>query len=301
MKREKKLTLVTIARNFASRGGAFIFAVLGVLCQMFHTGLVAYLISSMGSNVKMLQAVMIAIFLSCALLYFTLIADEKNQKVNKQIRMFFYFEAFVNTWYYAHKMIFEKGDTILEMLKNADWTLLIVSIPFAIFIPLSLKSYASEIRTKDPEDEDRIIDKNLLEELKTELQKSVNEAKIDLKQEDLLKEIDELKEIHKKLSEYDFEKDLENINKFISNQSNFNTDITNIKDDNKDVLEKLNERINTLSDKYIKSSEITEQMNSNIQKMNEELKNKVSANKEIKLHVQGSDGKFGRPVTSKIE
>lgn len=156
--------LMRIATVFASREAAFMYAVLGIITQIFHNWWVSYQISSFNGVVKTSQAIIMATFISFALLYFTLRSTGRNRKVETLMWIFFIFEAFLNTFYYVHKLIFVPG------FANADWLSLSIAIPFAFMIPFTLKSYGGEIKVNDEESEVQSITGTEYLELTEELE-----------------------------------------------------------------------------------------------------------------------------------
>ena len=145
MKRHKTL-LLRLATNLASREAGFVFALLGVIVQACHTWFLAYDLSSLPGIWRLLQAGLMAIFISAALLYFTLkSSDDDSTQARKYRRIVWWFacvETFINLYYWGDHLL-------IKLWPNPDYGSFIIAVPFSILLPFVLKSYGSEVRTED--------------------------------------------------------------------------------------------------------------------------------------------------------
>ena len=127
-------------------------AMLGVLLQASHTSLLMYDVSGFSSVIlRVIVAMGIGIFISCALAIFTIKSDGKNRKILQIINIFFYFEVFTNLFYYFNSLIFSKVDSNWDFSKvdSKNWLYLIIAIPFAIIVPFAIKQFAGVISADD--------------------------------------------------------------------------------------------------------------------------------------------------------
>lgn len=145
MKRHKTL-LLRLATNLASREAGFVFALLGVIVQACHTWFLAYDLSSLPGIWRLLQAGLMAIFISAALLYFTLkSSDDDSTQAKKYRKIVWWFacvETFINLYYWGDHLL-------IKPWPNPDYGSFIIAVPFSILLPFVLKSYGSEVRTED--------------------------------------------------------------------------------------------------------------------------------------------------------
>lgn len=145
MKKHKTL-LLRLATNLASREAGFVFALLGVIVQACHTWFLAYDLSSLPGIWRLLQAGLMAIFISAALLYFTLkSSDDDSLQARKHRRIVWRFacvETFINLYYWGDHLL-------IKPWPNPDYGSFIIAVPFSILLPFVLKSYGSEVRTED--------------------------------------------------------------------------------------------------------------------------------------------------------
>ena len=145
MKKHKTL-LLRLATNLASREAGFVFALLGVIVQACHTWFLAYDLSSLPGIWRLLQAGLMAIFISAALLYFTLkSSDDDSLQARKHRRIVWWFacvETFINLYYWGDHLL-------IKPWPNPDYGSFIIAVPFSILLPFVLKSYGSEVRTED--------------------------------------------------------------------------------------------------------------------------------------------------------
>jgi hypothetical protein len=140
------------AREISSRGMSFMIAMLGVLLQASHTSLLMYDVSGFSSVIlRVLVAMGIGIFISCALAIFTIKSDGKNRKILQIINIFFYFEVFTNLFYYFNSLIFSKVDSNWDFanVDSKNWLYLIIAVPFAIIVPFAIKQFAGVISADD--------------------------------------------------------------------------------------------------------------------------------------------------------
>lgn len=140
------------AREISSRGMSFMIAMLGVLLQASHTSLLMYDVSGFSSVIlRVIVAMGIGIFISCALAIFTIKSDGKNRKILQIINIFFYFEVFTNLFYYFNSLIFSKVDSNWDFanVDSKNWLYLIIAIPFAIIVPFAIKQFAGVISADD--------------------------------------------------------------------------------------------------------------------------------------------------------
>lgn len=163
MKKHRTL-LLRFATNLASREAGFVFALLGVIVQACHTWFLAYDLSSLPGIWRTIQAGLMAIFISAALLYFTLkSSDEDSQTARKYRRIVWWFacvETFINLYYWGDHLL-------IQPWPNPDYGSFIIAIPFSFLLPFVLKSYGSEVRTEDYselEDEEEIPTKESIYE-----------------------------------------------------------------------------------------------------------------------------------------
>lgn len=145
MKKHKTL-LLRLATNLASREAGFVFALLGVIVQACHTWFLAYDLSSLPGIWRLLQAGLMAIFISAALLYFTLkSSDDDSPQARKYRKIVWWFacvETFINLYYWGDHLL-------IKPWPNPDYGSFIIAVPFSILLPFVLKSYGSEVRTED--------------------------------------------------------------------------------------------------------------------------------------------------------
>lgn len=152
MKRKQHSSKVLqFAANLASRESGFIFALLGVLVQASHTWFISYELSSFDGFLRLVQAGLMAFFLSAALLYFTLKSSDDDSDAAKRYRTivwwFAIIECVINLYYWAQHLV-------VEPWPNAQWSRFIIAVPFSVLLPFTLKAYSSEVRTDDFSEED---------------------------------------------------------------------------------------------------------------------------------------------------
>lgn len=158
--KKHRTKLLRLATNLSSRESGFVFALLGVFVQAAHTWFLAYDLSSLPGIWRLLQAGLMALFISAALLYFTLkSSDEDTPQAKKYRRIVWWFacvETFINLYYWGDHLL-------IKPWPNPDYGSFIIAIPFSILLPFVLKSYGSEVRTEDyselNDDEEKIASK----------------------------------------------------------------------------------------------------------------------------------------------
>lgn len=150
-KRRHSSSILQFAANLASRESGFIFALVGVLVQASHTWFISFELSSFTGFLRLMQAGLMAFFLSAALLYFTLKSSDDDSDTARRYRKivwwFALIECFINLYYWGYHLL-------VEPWPNADWSRFIIAVPFSILLPFTLKAYSSEVRTDDYGDEE---------------------------------------------------------------------------------------------------------------------------------------------------
>ena len=237
-----KAAIRFIVSIIVSRESAFLYCVLGTIAQISHTYFLVNSISSLDGNWKILQAVMIAVFISSSLLYFTAIADNSGieedeikmreyKKIIMAVNLFTVIEIIINIYYYTRHLIIDKIDAG-QKYQIFDY---IFAVLVSALIPITIKLYSSSIRAKD-----WISD--------------IEHDKSALVSEDLV--------VNK-----DFELNQEQLNK-IAEQINNNFDWDPIRKQWKfDIDSKFSDIVSTLNDNKLNESEIIEFAN-NILKNN---------------------------------
>lgn len=173
MKQKHSSKILQFAANFASRESAFILAIIGVLSQAAHTTYITYHLSSLDGAWKLIQAAMMALFFNGALLYFVLKGESGSETQRKRymklVYLFAGLEVFMNLYYWSQKFI-------IESWPDASWDKLIIALPMAFILPITLAMYSYEVRVEDFTDEndsepstDTNLQENMLEQLKQQL------------------------------------------------------------------------------------------------------------------------------------
>lgn len=130
---------------FASREFAFVYCLLGTIGQISHCYFLVYSISSFTGFFKVLQALMLSLFISSSLMYFVAIADsdddEKEYKrIKRAINLFMYIEIVMNMYYYCqHLIILSRPMRIFDF---------IFSVMISALIPITIKLYSNSIKAK---------------------------------------------------------------------------------------------------------------------------------------------------------
>ena len=141
-----KLFIKKFVAVFSSREFAFIYCLLGTIGQIFHTYYLIYSVSSFDGWIRGLQAVLLSIFISSALMYFVSIADKDDpdkkefKRIMMAVNLFMYIEILINLYYYCNHLII-----ISSEMRIFDF--LFGSIVSAL-IPISIKLFANSIKAK---------------------------------------------------------------------------------------------------------------------------------------------------------
>lgn len=176
MKQKHSSKILQFAANFASRESAFILAIIGVLSQAAHTTYITYHLSSLDGAWKLIQAAMMALFFNGALLYFVLKGESGSETQRKRymklVYLFAGLEVFMNLYYWSQKFI-------IESWPDASWDKLIIAMPMAFILPITLAMYSYEVRVEDFTDENcenesgpstnTNLQEDMLEQLKQQL------------------------------------------------------------------------------------------------------------------------------------
>lgn len=176
MKQKHSSKILQFAANFASRESAFILAIIGVLSQAAHTTYITYHLSSLNGAWKLIQAAMMALFFNGALLYFVLKGESGSETQRKRymklVYLFAGLEVFMNLYYWSQKFI-------IESWPDASWDKLIIALPMAFILPITLAMYSYEVRVEDFTDENgenesepstnTNLQEDMLEQLKQQL------------------------------------------------------------------------------------------------------------------------------------
>ena len=161
------LDVLNVVRSYKT---AFILAILGVISQWYHIYQLTYEISNLEGNNRVIQAALMSIFLTGALLYFTLkagtvVIHEKDNKaeqtLNIQLRdkysnaiiWFASFDTWVNITYWMKTLIVKEVyiDKVwnFTLLGHVDWFKVILALIFSVMLPQTLKLYGGETRHTD--------------------------------------------------------------------------------------------------------------------------------------------------------
>ncbi len=141
---------------FASREFGFIYCIIGTLAQCAHTYYLIDSVSSLDGIGKTFQAWALSIFISSSLLFFTAIAQGKNEygdydndgdrKIHLAVNLFMWIEIIINLYYYAAHLLLTNGFFVAE---NAQWFNFIFAIIISCMIPVTIKLYAGIIQAKE--------------------------------------------------------------------------------------------------------------------------------------------------------
>lgn len=144
-----KKTIKFIVSIIISREFAFIYCVLGTTAQIGHTYFLIDSISSLSGNWRMIQAIILSVFISSSLLYFVAIADkdEKDEfrKVEQSIIVFTIIEIIINIYYYTRHLLLDVWKDNLE----PNYFDYIFACIIGILIPVTIKMYSSHIKAKE--------------------------------------------------------------------------------------------------------------------------------------------------------
>ena len=140
-----KQTVRFIVAIITSREFAFIYCLLGTIGQIAHTYFLTESISSLQGGWRTTQAVMLSIFISSSLLYFTAIADDaetkESRKIHLAVTLFTIIEILINIYYYSRHLIIDQ-----ETYQIFDF---IFAVLISCLIPVTIKLYSSHIRAKE--------------------------------------------------------------------------------------------------------------------------------------------------------
>lgn len=152
IKREM-MSSMKMAVLYSSRGGGFLLSAIGVfLVQSIHLYL-AFTIVTPFTNPWLVALVCGSgsIFLSGALLYFVSRATKENKEAQRSVELFTNFEIALGLIFYLDKLIlrhFRGGGSFSEL----DFAGILMGFLLAIFIPLAIKRYATQVRALEPID-----------------------------------------------------------------------------------------------------------------------------------------------------
>lgn len=186
-KERKKLNLqrktdkyVVWARELSSRGSSFWIAILGVILQAAHTSLLLYGTSAFTSEwQKIVVSLGMGLFLSSALMIFTLKHIPGDRRSEFTLNLFFYFEIFIGVFYYLNKLIFSVHKETGAWPGLDNYIYLLIGLPFAYMAPYAIKQFAYVIKSDTsreygdidvvPYEEEQQVDDSLIDQLKDEL------------------------------------------------------------------------------------------------------------------------------------
>lgn len=131
----------------ASIRSGFMFALLGVIAQTFHTFNITIEFSSFEGFLMYTEAIITSAFLSGGLLYNTINqgkaesgADMEKYKI--KTNLFAILEVGINMYYWLNKLLFNQwGDW-----EQIRWDKIALAMGFSIIVPLIIKSYAGELK-----------------------------------------------------------------------------------------------------------------------------------------------------------
>ena len=146
----KKTFLMRCARWLSSKEAGFVFACIGVITQAFHTYYICILLTSLEGWQKEVQAIFMALFMTGALLYFTLKSSDANtataKKYRRMVTTFASIDAFINMAYYTNHLL-------IVTWPNAMWFEFAISMPISWLLPIILKTYGGEVNPNEIEHE----------------------------------------------------------------------------------------------------------------------------------------------------
>lgn len=137
----------------ASREFAFIYCTIGTIAQISHTYFLIDNISSLEGFYRTLQALMLSVFISSSLLYFTAISDnaetKESRKIHLAVTLFMVIEILINIYYYSRHLLIDRlGDLNTQTIFD-----FIFAVIISCLIPVTIKLYSSHIRAKEWLDE----------------------------------------------------------------------------------------------------------------------------------------------------
>lgn len=134
----------------ASREFAFIYCVFGTIAQTAHTYYLLDGISSLDGGWKITQSIILSLFISSSLLYFTAISDSNDKspagkRVINAVMLFMWLEIIINLYYYSKHIVIET----ISKNQQPDYYQLGFGVLIACIIPITIKLYSSQIRAKE--------------------------------------------------------------------------------------------------------------------------------------------------------
>jgi cellulose synthase/poly-beta-1,6-N-acetylglucosamine synthase-like glycosyltransferase len=134
----------------ASSEAGFVFAVLGTVSQTAHTWFIAIEFSSFTGITAVLQAAFLSLFLSGGLLFYIIrtgsaVGEVQKMHYNRIANAFMAMEIFINLYYWMQRLVFVPW-FVDNDYGGVLWYKLIIAVPFAILIPVILKTYGGEIK-----------------------------------------------------------------------------------------------------------------------------------------------------------
>ena len=196
----KFVVSIIISREFA-----FIYCVLGTTAQIAHTYFLTDSISSLSGNWRMIQAVILSIFISSSLLYFVAIADKDDrreyEKVEQSIIVFTIIEIIINLYYYSRHLLLD----VWKDGKEPNYFDFVFACIIGILIPITIKMYSSHIKAKEwlqefqPKSDNNDINNDDLG-IVADLQNKINELETKLNPSSITSEID-MEKINKDIEE----------------------------------------------------------------------------------------------------
>ena len=177
---------------FASREFGFIYCIIGTLAQCAHTYYLVESVSSLSGFGKSFQAWGLSIFISSSLLFFTAIAQgkdeygnyesESDKRIHLAVNLFMWIEIIINLYYYAAHLLLTNGNYVET---NAHWFDFIFAIIISCMIPVTIKLYAGIIQAKEwleilskqdsnnIENKDNLVTKSELNDFKSQILEDV--------------------------------------------------------------------------------------------------------------------------------
>jgi hypothetical protein len=140
------------AGRYSSRGAGFLLASIGVfLVQGFHMFLAFSIVTPFEGGWNFLVSAFGAVFLSGALLYFVSRSSDDNPAAVKAVTMFTALEIVLGLIFYADKLIYKP---LMDGVAGSalQYPAIAMGVMLAIFIPVAIKTYASQVRALEPID-----------------------------------------------------------------------------------------------------------------------------------------------------
>lgn len=245
---------VVWARELSSRGSSFWIAVLGVILQAAHTSLLLYGTSAFTSEwQKIAVSLGMGLFLSSALMIFTLKHKPGNKQSEFTLNLFFWFEIFIGVFYYLNKLIFSVHKETGEWPGLDNYIYLLIGLPFAYMAPYAIKQFAYVIKSDTSLDYGS-IDIIPTEDEETETTSEDLEAAKDEIKSSILEELNELSapEIDETLIQEKVEEAINEAIKKIDISAPSKNDFDTLKNTTKQLLKDFKADIEQKSDQYIK-------------------------------------------------